>query len=203
MSMQAFRTHVFPLVRPQALKWGTVLLLLALAWAGLLGAQYVLKPAWQKSQAQAQAAQAQWDEAQAEQNDLTTHRSRFEQLKAAGLVGGDPRAAWVDDLLRTARDRGLQEQLGFTLAPPEALAMDEAEAAGAQVKRHVLEYSLNRVHGIEALQFMQRFHQDHALIARPMACWLERPTPEGLTARCRVNFLHIDPAAAAVHNEAS
>ena len=203
MSMQAFRTHVFPLVRPLALKWGTVLLLQALAWCVLWGAQYVLKPTWQQSETQAQASQAQWDEARAEQDDLTTHRSRFEQLKAAGLVGGDPRAAWVDDLLRTARDQGLQERLGFTLAPPETLAVDEAEAAGAQVKRHVLEYSLNHVHEVEALQFMQRFHQDHALIARPAACWLERPTPEGLTARCRVNFLHIDPAAATVHNEAS
>lgn len=203
MSMQTFRTHIFPLVRPQALGWGTVFLLLALVWAALLGAQYVLKPGWQKSEAQAQAAQAQWDEAQAEQDDLTAHRSRFEQLKAAGLIGGDPRAAWVDDLLRAARDQGLQEQLGFTLAPPEAVAMDEADAAGAQVKRNVLDYSLNRVHAIEALQFMQRFHQTHALIARPVACWLEQPTPEGLTARCRVNFLHIDPVAAATHNEAS
>lgn len=203
MSMQAFRTHVFPLVRPLGFRWGAVLLVQLLAWGVLWGAQYVLQPGWQKSETQAQAAQAQWDEAQAEQDDLTAHRSRFEQLKAAGLVGGDPRAAWVDDLLRAARDQGLQERLGFTLAAPEALELDQAEAAGAQVRRHVLEYSLNRVHEIEALQFMQRFHQDHALIARPMACWLELPTPEGLTARCRVNFLHIDPAAAAAHNEAS
>jgi hypothetical protein len=200
MSMQAFRTHVFPLVRPLAIKWGALLLLLALAWGALWGAQRVLQADWQQAQSQAQAAQAQWDEAQAEQDDLTTHRSRFEQLKAAGLVGGDPRAAWVDDLLRTARDQGLQERLGFTLAPPETLAVAEADAANAQVRRHVLEYSLNRVHDIEALQFMQRFHQDHALMARPMACGLELPTPEGLTARCRVNFLHIDPADGAGNN---
>lgn len=201
MSMQAFRTHVFPLVRPLAIKWGALLLLLALGWGALWGAQRVLQSDWQQAQSLAEAAQAQWDEAQAEQEDLTTHRSRFEQLKAAGLVGGDPRAAWVDDLLRTARNQGLQERLGFTLAPPETLAVDEAEAANAQVRRHVLEYSLNRVHDIEALHFMQRFHHDHALMARPMACGLELPTPEGLTARCRVNFLHIDPADGAGNND--
>ena len=86
MSMQAFRTHVFPLVRPLAFRWGAVLLVQLLAWGVLWGAQYVLQPGWQKSETQAQAAQAQWDEAQAEQDDLTTHRGRFEQLKAAGIL---------------------------------------------------------------------------------------------------------------------
>lgn len=118
MNLQAFRTHVFPLVRPLAIKWGAVLLLLALAWGVLLGVQHVSRPGWQNAQAQAQAAQAQWEEARAEQDDLTAHGGRFAQLKAAGLVGPDPRATWVDDLLRTAREQGLQERIAFTLAAP-------------------------------------------------------------------------------------
>lgn len=203
MNLQAFRTHVFPLVRPLAIKWGAVLLLLALAWGVLLGVQHVSRPGWQNAQAQAQAAQAQWEEARAEQDDLTAHGGRFAQLKAAGLVGPDPRATWVDDLLRTAREQGLQERISFTLAAPEVVTLAGADTAPAQVKRHVLEYSLSRVHDIEALQFIQRFHQDHARVSRPMACRLEQPTPEGLSAHCRVNFLHIDPAPAGAHNQGS
>ena len=76
MNLQAFRTHVFPLVRPLAIKWGAVLLLLALAWGVLLGVQHVSRPGWQNAQAQAQAAQAQWEEARAEQDDLTAHGGR-------------------------------------------------------------------------------------------------------------------------------
>ena len=203
MNMQPFRTHVFPLVRPLAMRWGAVLLLLALSWGALLGVQRVYQPGWQNAQAPAQAAQAQWDEARAEQDDLTAHRGRFEQLQAAGLVGADPRAIWVDDLLRTAREQGLQERIAFALAAPQGVDIAGADTASAQVKRHVLEYSLSRVHDIEALQFMQRFHHDHALVSRPMACRLELPTAEGLTVRCRVNFLHIDPAPAGDHNQGS
>lgn len=203
MNLQAFRAHVFPLVRPLTIRWGAVLLLLALAWAALLGVQRIYQPDWRKAQAQAQAAQAQWDAARAEQDDLTTHSATFEQLKAAGLVGPDPRALWVDELLRSAREQGLQERIAFTLAAPETLAMPGAEAVPAQVKRHGLEYTLSRVHDVEALQFMQRFHRAHARTARPMACKLEQPGPTGLTARCRVNFLHIDPAPAAAHNQGS
>ncbi len=88
--------------------------------------------------------------------------ARYKQLVAAGLVGGEPRAIWVEDLLRTAREQGLQERISFTLAAPEAVTLAGADTAPAQVKRHVLEYSLSRVHDIEALQFIQRFHQDHA-----------------------------------------
>lgn len=203
MNWQVFRAHVFPLVRPLVIRWGAALLLLALAWAALLGVQRYYQPDWAKAQAQAQAAQAQWNEARDEQDDLIAHGATFEQLKAAGLVGTDPRAIWVDELLRSAREQGLQERIAFTLAAPEALAMRGAEAVPAQVKRHGLEYTLSRVHDIEALQFIQRFHRAHARTARPMACRLEQPTPTGLTARCRVNFLHIDPAPAGDHNQGS
>lgn len=191
---------VFPLVRGLALRWGGALLLLALAWGGLWGARYILQPGWQKAEAEMQAAQALLDEARTDQGDIETHRGSFDALKAAGLVGGEPRAVWVEDLLRTAQALGLQSQTSFTLAAPQAVELPEAEAAGARVTRHVLEYSLARVHEVEALRFAQQYHQAHGRVSRPVACTWEQPTPEGLTARCRVNFLHIDPVPAAGHN---
>jgi len=191
---------VFPLVRGLAFRWGAALLLLALAWGGLRGAQYALQPDWQKAEGALQTAQALLDEARTDQNDIATHRGSFDGLKAAGLFGGEPRAAWVEDLLRTAQALGLQSHASFTLAAPQPVELPEAEAVGARVSRHVLEYSLTRVHEIEALRFAQQYHQAHGRVSRPMACTWELPTPEGLTARCRVNFLHIDPVLAAGHN---
>jgi len=191
---------VFPLVRGLALKWGSALLLLVLAWGGLWGARYVLQPGWQTAEAQLQSAQVLLDEARTDQGDIAAHRGRFEGLKAAGLIGGEPRAIWVEDLLRTAQALGLQSQASFTLAAPQPVELPEAEAAGARVTRHVLEYSLTRVHEVEALRFAQQYHQVHGRVSRPVACTWEQPAPEGLTARCRVNFLHIDPVPAAGHN---
>lgn len=191
---------VFPLVRGLALRWGGALLLLALAWGGLWGARYALQPGWQTAEAQLQAAQALLDEARTDQGDIKTHRASFEGLKAAGLIGGEPRAVWVEDLLRTAQAQGLPSQTSFTLAAPQPVELPEAEAMGVRVTRHVLEYSLTRVHEVEALRFAQQYHQAHGRVSRTVACTWEQPTPEGLTARCRVNFLHIDPVPAAGHN---
>lgn len=53
---------------------------------------------WQQAQSQLQAAQGQLGEAQADQTDLDTHRRTYEVLKTSGLLGGEPRAIWVEDL---------------------------------------------------------------------------------------------------------
>lgn len=191
---------IFPLVRPAVLLLVGVVLALLLASAALWGVRYYLNPGWQKDQAAMQAAQSQLEEARAEQADVETHQRHYEQLVAAGLVGAEPRAVWVEDLLRITQDLGLQGHTSFTLAVPEAVELPQAEAAQARVQRHVLEIQLSRVHEIEALHLIEQLQARHGRVSRLASCLFEQPVPEGLAARCRVNFLHIDPAAGAGNN---
>ena len=197
--MNRWRT-LLPLVKPQLLKVSLALGGVTLAWGALYGAMLWLEPPWQQAQAQQQSAQAQLDQARADQQDLDTHRRTFEALKAGGLLGGEPRAAWVENLLRTANAMGLQANVSFTLATPVTVELPQAQASGARVSRHVLEYTLSQVHDIEALQLTAFFMRDHANVAHLAGCALDNPTPQGLSARCRVNFLHIDPPGTAQQN---
>lgn len=191
---------LLPLLRPLLIKLGALLGVLALVWGGLYALQQSQLPDWQQAQGQQQAAQALLAEAQADQIDLDTHRRTYEQLKASGLLGGEPRAVWVEDLLRTSASLGLQAQVSFTLGSPQAVELPQAQAIGARVTRHTLDYTMTGVHELEVLQLTDQYMQAHQGVARLMGCALEQPTPEGLGARCRVNFLHIEPPATPSHN---
>ncbi len=191
---------VFPLVRPAVWTLVGVLMAALASMLALWGVRYFLDPGWQQAEATQQAAQAQLEEARAEQADVQNHLHQYQQMVAAGLVGGEPRAVWVDDLLRILQQLDLQGQASFTLAAPEAVELPQAEAAQARVQRHVLELQFARVHEIEVLRVLEQLRQRHALVSRVAGCVFEQATPEGLSARCRVNFLHIDPAPGANHN---
>ena len=184
---------IFPLVRSAVLMLAKVVLALMLVSAALWGVRYFLYPDWQKAEAAMQAAQTQLDEANAEQADVQAHLSDYRKLVAAGLVGGEPRAIWVEDLLRMAKELGLQDKTSFTLAPPQPVELSQAEAAQARVQRHVLDFQVGPVHEIEALRLIQQLQARHAQITQVAGCQFTQPMPEGLTAQCRVNFLHIDP----------
>lgn len=198
--MKALLLLLLPLLRPMLIKLGVLLCALALAWGGLYAVQESRLPDWQQAQADYKTTQVRLSEAQTDQTDLDTHRRTYEQLQASGLLGGEPRAVWVEDLLRTATQLGLQAQVSFTLSSPQAVELPQAKAMGARVTRHTLDYTLTRVHELEVLQLTEQFVQTHQGVARFMGCTLEQPTPEGLGARCRVNFLHIEPPAAPSHN---
>lgn len=184
---------IFPLVRSAVLMLAKVVLALMVISAILWGVRYFLYPDWQKAESALQAAQTQLDEAHTEQADVQAHLSNYRKLVAAGLVGGEPRAIWVEDLLRTAKELGLQDKTSFTLAPPEPVELSQAEAAQARVERHVLDVQVGPVHEIEALRLMQQLQARHAQITQVAGCQFTQPKPEGLTAQCRINFLHIDP----------
>lgn len=198
--MNALLPLLLPLLRSLLIKLGVLLCALALAWGGLYAMQQSLLPDWQQAQAQQKTAQARLKEAQADQTDLDTHRRTYEMLKASGLLGGEPRAVWVEDLLRISTRLGLQAHIRFTLGSPQAVDLPQAKTTGARVTRHTLDYTLTRVHELEVLQLTEQFMQTHQGVARLMGCSLEQPKPEGLSARCRVNFLHIEPPATPSHN---
>jgi hypothetical protein len=183
---------VFPLVRPAVLVLASVLAAQLVAVLALWGVRHFLYPGWQQAEATQQAAQGQLEEARAEQADVHNHLRQYQRMVAAGLVGGEPRAVWVEDLLRILQQQDLQSQASFTLAAPEAVELPQAAAAQTRVQRHVLELQFARVHEIEVLRALEQLHQRHALVSRMAGCVFEQATPEGLSARCRVNFLHID-----------
>ena len=191
---------ILPLVRPAAALLLATLLVLALASGALWGARLYLAPQWQQAQAERLGAQAELELARAEQADADAHLPRFRQLVADGFVGGEPRAAWVEDLLQAAGELGLREQLSFQLAPPEMLALPQAQDAQAQVQRHVLQIELRQVHEIEALRLLRQLQARHPQVAQLAGCSFEQPAPEGMVVRCRVNFLHIAPLPAQANN---
>lgn len=191
---------LLPLLRPALVRLGLLACVLCVLWGALYVAQRWFKPSWETAQFDLQTAQSLLNEAKSDQNDLDTHRRTYESLKASGLLGGDPRAVWVEDLQRVAADMGLSERVSFTLSSPQAIELPLADAVGARVSRHVLEYTLDRVHDEEALRFVDRFVGSHEGVARLMGCTFEHPTLEGLLVRCHVNFLHIEPPKGAADN---
>lgn len=184
---------VSPLVRSSLLVLTKVLAGLALMFLMLWGAQRFMSPSWAEADASAQAAQAGLDEARRELADVRSHLPQFNQLLEAGLVGGERRSDWMDDFLRTVKASGLQGHVSFTLAPPEWLALPEAEAAQAKVLRHALEFQVVGVHEIEALRLIQQIRGQHGPVSRMAACLFEAPEPTGLSAKCRIDFLNIAP----------
>ncbi len=191
---------VYPLVRRSIWGLAGVVLALLLASVALWGVRHFLAPDWQRAQSAMQEAQNQLEEIRSQEADVQAHGTDYAQLVAAGFVGGEPRAAWVEDLMNGVQTLGLQSRIGFTLAPPEVLPLDQAEAAQAQVQRHVLQWELVRVHDIEALRLVALVQARYKRVSRLDACTFEQPGTEGLTARCRVNFLHIDPVPGADNN---
>lgn len=188
---------VLPLIQPTLMLLMKVVAGLALMSAALWGAQHLMSAAWQQADATLQGAQAQLEDARLERVDVQAHLPRFNQLVAAGLVGGEPRSEWVEDMLRTAKAMNLQNRVSFSLSPPEPVEVPQAELVPARVQRHVLELQVTEVHEIEALRLMQAVQAHHAPVSRMAACLFDSPSPTGLTAKCRIHFLNIAPLPAA------
>jgi hypothetical protein len=191
---------LWPLLKREAVVWIVLAGAMVLAWTGLEFWLQRLLPAWQAAQATLQTAQTELTQAETDQLDFETHRRTFEQLKASGLMDGDPRAGWAEEVQRLATARGVRSQLTFVLAPPEPIDLPQAQAIGARVTRHPLELHLAGVHEIEALQFMSEVMAQHKRVARLQGCAFDKRDAATLAMKCRVNFLHIDPTPAAAEN---
>jgi hypothetical protein len=163
---------------------------------------YHLTPSWQTAQSNLQAAQAELSQAQADQLDFETHRRSFDQLKASGLMDGLPRPSWAEDVQRIAEEHHLRSQLTFVLLPPESLDLPQAQAINAHVTRHTMEIQLSGVHDIEALKLITSVMEKHNRVARLEHCSFNRRSIN-LDMKCRVNFLHIEPASINAQNTSS
>lgn len=194
------RAVLWPLVQRETVVWLMVIGAIVVAWSGLAFWFQHLAAPWQTAQAHLQTAQAELDQATADQFDFETHRRSFEQLKASGLMDGEPRAVWAEEVQRIAVDSGLSAQLSFILAPPTPVEMPQNPATlAARVTRHVMDIQLTGVHDTEALHFITRLSERHQRVSRLSDCTFERRGPQ-MDMKCRVNFLHMDVKPNSAHN---
>lgn len=191
---------IMPLLRRQLLGALALLLLLGGTWGGLWYWHGSLLPAHDQAQAELAAAREALERAHTDQAEINAHRQTFEGLRASGLIGEPQRAVWVDDLLVGARDLGLDNLLSYTLAAPEELQLAQAQEVGAKVTRHVLTWDLKEAHELDALRLVRRLVQARHGVARLAGCSLALSGDAALSSQCRVNFLHIEPAAPPAQN---
>ncbi len=190
---------LWPLLKRDVFILLTLVGFLTAVWGALIFWSHHLAPSWQTAQSNLQAAQAELSQAQADQLDLDTHRRSFDQLKASGLMDGLPRPTWAEDVQRIAEAHHLRSQLTFVLLPPEVLDLPQAQAINARVTRHAMDIQLSGVHDIEALTLMTHIMDKHNRVARLEHCSFDRRATN-LDMKCRVNFLHIEPASTNVQN---
>lgn len=188
---------MLPLVRPLLVKVGVAFAVVILCIAAAWGLEQWQSPDWKSAQARMQSAQSSVNQANTDLADIERLRGEFARHSQSGLVGGAPRAGWIEDLQRIAAGIGLTPYLTYTLASPVNVKLG-AEGVG-RVTRHELSVSLVSVHEIEGMRLVQQFLQLYPNTARLKTCEFTSPADAGLTLNCKVNLLHIDtgPAPAA------
>ncbi|MEN9435559.1 MAG: hypothetical protein RIR09_214, partial [Pseudomonadota bacterium] len=88
--------------------------------------------------AQLQAsAQTQQEQLSAKQNDLLNmqgHITRFETLRAQGMVGTPARAQWVEQLQASYQGLGFDNRIAYQLQAPQTFVVVAAQAADAEAQ---------------------------------------------------------------------
>jgi hypothetical protein len=179
-----------------------------------LASYFALAAFLQKDQTELASVQS---EKAASETDLTAKQaelamfksnfSRFEALQQKGLVGAAKRDDWVEDLVRAHQRAKLPLTLGYDLLAPRAVvAANAAPNAGvasgatiAPVELHELDVSLDSIHEVELVQFLNRYQDEVRGRYRLQSCVLSSPRNSGLSANCRLYFfnLPLTPASAA------
>ncbi|MEI6760270.1 MAG: hypothetical protein WCO22_07430 [Betaproteobacteria bacterium] len=179
-----------------------------------LASYFALAAFLQKDQTELASVQS---ERAASETDLTAKQaelamfksnfSRFEALQQKGLVGVAKRDDWVEDLVKAHQRAKLPLTLGYDLLAPRALvAANAAPNAGvasgatiAPVELHELDVSLDSIHEVELIQFLNRYQDEVRGRYRLQSCVLSSPRNSGLSANCRLYFFNqpLTPASAA------
>lgn len=192
--MNDYVSVMLPLVRPLLVKLGVFFGLLACALLALWGLERWQEPTWKQQQSGVQVAQSQLSQANTDLADIERLAAGFQRSQQSGLVGGSPRAGWIEDLQRLAAEARLDPLMTYTLAAPVAVA--SAGGGAAKVARHELAVQFKGVHDIEALQLVGRFLALYPHTARLHGCDMGGATDQGMNVGCRIHLLHIDTAAA-------
>jgi len=172
-------------------------------------AAYLQKDQTELASVQSEKAASETDltAKQAELAMFKSNFSRFEALQQKGLVGVAKRDDWVEDLVRAHQRAKLPLTLGYDLLAPRAVvAANAAPNAGvasgatiAPVELHELDVSLDSIHEVELVQFLNRYQDEVRGRYRLQSCVLSSPRNSGLSANCRLYFFNqpLTPASAA------
>ncbi len=188
---------LLPLVRPLLVKLGVFFGLLACVLMALWGVERWQEPTWKQKQSGVQVAQSQLSQANTDLADIDRLAADFLRSQQSGLVGGSPRAGWIEDLQRLATEARLDPLMTYTLAAPVAVTSASGGGSAAKVARHELAVQFKGVHDIEALQLVGRFLALYPHTARLNGCEMGGATDQGMSVGCRIHLLHIDTAAGA------
>lgn len=191
--MTSYWAIMLPLVRPLLVKVGWFFAAAVLGFGAVWGMEQLQAPHWKSAQQAMQSAQTTLNQANADLADIEKLGDEFAKHSQSGLVGGAPRAGWIEDLQRLAGSMGLEPVLTYTLASP--VAVNVASAAQARVTRHELSVSLTSVHELEGLKLIQQFVNLYPDTAQLAACEFTSPTDAGLAIGCKINLLHIESGA--------
>ncbi len=136
---------------------------------------------------------------------IEAHVSEFHALSQRGLLGRGDREGWVEQLLASHQRVGLPPTLTYALqaskplsqqagSGPEAAPQTSTspeDSAGGGPRFHDLEFTLSDIHEEELLVLLQEYAARVKGRFRVQACTLLDPTPQGLSAQCKLRFFTV------------
>jgi hypothetical protein len=126
--------------------------------------------------------------------NIQEHIREFRSLKEAGLVGVARREAWIEQLISSRAALRLEDNLLYSLNPPQTLITPDAtgaedpEAARNAPVTHDLEFELKGIHEKELLDFLEHYRTRVEGRFRIQSCIMTEPGAKGMLARCTLRF---------------
>ena len=190
-----------------ALKLSTLLVLLALALAGVgivwsQAAARAAHAALAQQQAAHQAAQQALDRSRDQQHLIETHLDEYQALAARGFVGAEDRLAWIEAVQLANRSVGLSG-LEYRLAP--RVPSDPGLAQGLPLGQTTMALTLPLLVETDLPRFLAALRERAPGIYRVQGCRLSRPGREAfeavnlprLKAECELRWYTIAPTPGA------
>jgi hypothetical protein len=146
---------------------------------------------------------------------LKANFSKFDDFKRKGMVGAANRYDWADDLVSSHQRSKLPDTLSFNLISPKPLGVANPASANttasgnppgsnavvtvAPVDVHELQVSIDAIHEVELIQFLNRYQDEVRGRYRLQSCVMTSRASLGLRAECSLYFFNQPwtPAAAA------
>lgn len=190
--------------RPLILSGTLVALSLAVFFASSYWHEHV-QAGLTQAQAELATRQAALTGKQNDLRDIQAHIDEFHALEQRGLLGRGDREGWVEQLLASQQRTGLPPTLTYALQASKPLSQQSGpttdgtaqapttpeDPAAAGPRFHDLDLTLSDIHEEELLVLLQDYAAHVKGRFRVHACSLADPTPQGLSAQCRLRFFTV------------
>ena len=181
------------LAKKSLLVLGVVLLMSLTAVFGMRSVEDGFNTALLQLQAALQQQQTQLESKNTDLKNMENHITRYESLRAQGLVGEPDRAMWVEQMQVSRKSLKLPESFAVDLQAAKPLGGAETappeEGSPALPQMHDLQFELRDVHELEVLALVQDFRNHVKGRFRVQSCKLQEPNDAGLSVRCSLRFV--------------